>query len=267
MEQFYQWNEIDITIGEPHTSYLENSWDKSKLEFLKTNSIRNLHMPWKYFHHLPRKAKESSTTGDPYSFILPQQFCSLTWTEFMSWRLEDSTQSTCSIPSNGHRGCTQQDSSHNSNQNAYQLLAFKKRIKREVSQYTILKDEKYFEAFKRNLLVTATTHDCEEILDGNYKPENDNDSKELLKQEKYFMYSVFNKILQSDMDKTIVRNYTPSLDAQSVWRDLSLTCPHHQKDSMKGVDYMHMDPQLSIISHGKALLNNLFFTSMNYLDN
>ena len=39
MEQFYQWNENDITIGEPHSSYLENSWDKSNLEFLKANSI------------------------------------------------------------------------------------------------------------------------------------------------------------------------------------------------------------------------------------
>ena len=44
MEEFYQWNEYDITIGEPHPSYLENSWDKNNLEFLKTNSIRNLHM-------------------------------------------------------------------------------------------------------------------------------------------------------------------------------------------------------------------------------
>ena len=78
---------------------------------------------------------------------------------------------------------------------------------------------KYFEAFKRNLVVTAATHDCEEILDGNYKPENNNDSKELLKQEKYFMYSVFNKALQSDLGRTIVRKYDPSLDAQSVWRD------------------------------------------------
>ena len=130
MEQFYQWNENDITIGEPHTSYLENSCDKSNLKFIRTNSIRNLHMPWKYSHHFVREAKESSTPGDPYS--LCSQTNSVT-------------------------------SPYKSNQNAYQLLAFKKSIKREVSQYTILKDEKYFEALKRNLLVTATTHDCEEI--------------------------------------------------------------------------------------------------------
>ena len=39
MEQVFKWNENWITIGESHTSYLENSWDKDNLEFPKTNSI------------------------------------------------------------------------------------------------------------------------------------------------------------------------------------------------------------------------------------
>ena len=37
-------------------------------------------------------------------------------------------------------------------------------IKRELSQYTIINDENYFETFKRNLLVTAKTNSCEEVL-------------------------------------------------------------------------------------------------------
>ena len=155
MEQFFQRNENDITIGEPHTSYLENSWDKSNPEFWKANSFLNLHMLWKHLHHLVRKAKASSTTEDPFSFMSPEHFCNLTRRAFMSWRLEECNQSVSSIPSNGYRGHTQQDSRHESNQSTYQLLAFKKSIKREVSQYTILKDEKYYEAFKKNLLVTA----------------------------------------------------------------------------------------------------------------
>ena len=153
----------------------------------------------------------------------------------MSWRLEDSNQNTCPPPSNGHRGYTQQDSRHESNQTAYQLLAFKKSTKREVSQYSTFKDEKYFEAIKRNLLVTATTHDCEEILDGNYKPENNNDSKELLKQKKYFMYSDFNKVLQSDMGQIIVKKYAPSLDAQSVRREFE----SHMSTSPKGLNEIY----------------------------
>ena len=101
-----------------------------------------------------------------------------------------------------------------------------------MSQYTILKDEKYFEAFKRNVLVTATTHDCEEILDGNSKPENNNENKEHFKPKKYFMYRVFNKVLQSDMGKTIVRKYAPTWDAQSVWRDIE----SHMSTSSEGLN-------------------------------
>ena len=47
----------------------------------------------------------------------------------------------------------------------------------------------------------------------------DDDSQELFEEELYFMYSVFNKLLQSDMGKTIVRKYAPTLDAQSVWKE------------------------------------------------
>ena len=104
MEQFFQWNENEITIGEFHTSFLENSWDKSNLEFLKTNAIWNLHMLWKYLHHVVREAKESFVPGNPYSIMLPDQFCNLTWKEFMAWRLEDSNQSTSSVSSTGHQG-------------------------------------------------------------------------------------------------------------------------------------------------------------------
>ena len=87
-----------------------------------------------------------------------------------------------------------------------------------MSHYTILKDEKYFKAFKRNPLVSITTHGCEEVLDGTYRPENIRDDHEHLKQKTYFMYSVFKKVLQSDMGKTIVRKHALTLDAQSVRR-------------------------------------------------
>ena len=100
----------------------------------------------------------------------------------------------------------------------------------------MLKDEKYFEAFKRNLLVTATTH--EEILEGDYMNGYDDDSQELFKQKQYFMYSVFNKVLQSDMGKTIVRKYAPTLDAQSVWKDPET----HMSTSSKGLNEKHRLP-------------------------
>ena len=92
-----------------------------------------------------------------------------------------------------------------------------------------------FEAFERNLLVTATSHGCEEILEGDYMPGYDDDSQELFKQKQYFMYSIFNKVLQSDMSKTLVRKYAPTLDAQSVWKDLET----HMSTSSKGLNKRH----------------------------
>ena len=65
MEQFYQW----AVIEELSTSHLENSWDKSHPEFLKTNPIKNLHMLWKYLHHLVQEAPESSIPGNPFSIF------------------------------------------------------------------------------------------------------------------------------------------------------------------------------------------------------
>ena len=57
----------------------------------------------------------------------------------MTWRLEYSSHNMNLTHSNGNIGYTQQDSRHESNQSAYQVLAFKKSVKREVPQYTILK--------------------------------------------------------------------------------------------------------------------------------
>ena len=150
----------------------------------------------------------------------------------MAWRFDDLNQGTSFASSTRHRGFTQQYSMRKSIQNAYQLLAFKKSIRWEVSQYTMLKDEKYFGTFKRSLLVTATTHGCEEMKNGNYKPEKNKDSQDLFKQKQYFMYSVFNRVLQSDMGKTIVRKYAPTLNAQGVWNSFQ----SHMSTSSKGLN-------------------------------
>ena len=78
--------------------------------------------------------------------------------------------------------------------------------------------------------MTATSHSCEEVLDLYYMSGHDEDSQELFQQKQYFMYSVFNKVLQSDMGKTIAMRYAPTLDAQSVQRELE----SHMSTSSKG---------------------------------
>ena len=62
-----------------------------------------------------------------------------------------------------------------------QLLNFKRGIKRDISAYPTVKDENYYESFKRSVLVTARAHDCEEILQPTIRPRCDADSLELFR--------------------------------------------------------------------------------------
>ena len=103
-------------------------------------------------------------------------------------------------------------------------------IKRDISAYPTLKDEKYYESFKRSVLVTARAHDCEGILQPTFRPRGDADSLELFRLKNDFMYSVFNKCLLSDMGKTIVRKHLDNMNAQRVWEEFAT----HMTTSSKG---------------------------------
>ena len=106
--------------------------DKNSLEYLVTNLTWNLLMSWKYIHYIVMDAQVSSVSGDELSILLPENICMITWKEFMTWRLNDSTMSHRYVSNAGHRGHPKQDS----NQNAQHLLSSKKTHNRELSQYT-----------------------------------------------------------------------------------------------------------------------------------
>ena len=113
---------------------------------------------------------------------------------------------------------------------ALELMSFRKGIKREITEYPSLKDERYFDGFKRSLFIVAKTHKCSEVLDPNYTPGSEPEEEELFEAKQTFMFSVFNTNLQTDMGKTIVRRHLASTDAQAVWKELS----EHMRTSSKG---------------------------------
>ena len=81
------------------------------------------------------------------------------------------------------------------------------------------------------------------------------------------MYCVINKVLQSDMGKTIVRKYASSLDAQSVWRGFV----SHMSTSSKGLNERHrLHAYVSTIicdKSWKGTNEQFVLISMNNLDN
>ena len=113
---------------------------------------------------------------------------------------------------------------------AIELMGFKKGIKREIAAYPSLKDERYFDGFKRSLFIVAKTYECNEVLDPTYTPGSEPEEQELFEAKQTFMYSVFNANLQTDMGKTIVRRHLANTDAQAVWKELS----EHMRTSSKG---------------------------------
>ena len=113
---------------------------------------------------------------------------------------------------------------------AIELMGFKKGIKREIAAYPSLKDERYFDDFKRSLFIVAKTHECNEVLDPTYTPGSEPEEQELFEAKQTFMFSVYANNLQTDMGKTIVRRHLANTDAQSVWKELS----EHMRTSSKG---------------------------------
>ena len=97
---------------------------------------------------------------------------------------------------------------------AIELMGFKK-------GNPSLKDERYFDGFKRSLFIVAKTHECNEVLEPTYTPGSEPEEQELFEAKQTFMFSVFNANLQTDMGKTIVRRRLVNTDAQAVWKDLS----------------------------------------------
>ena len=86
-----------------------------------------------------------------------------------------------------------------------------------------MKDERFFDKFQRDLLITAKSHDVSEILDPSYSPGHSPEDSELFEVKQVSTYEVFNETIQTDMGRTPVRKYLWSVDDEAVWREYTLT--------------------------------------------
>ena len=233
LEDFLMW-ELD-TLQYDAITVCFPSRDPSQpnsLVSLKPNSIRHLIMLRKYIHHLVQDSHLSVASDASDHVLEPANFLHTTFHQFMSWKLNEITTSSPSPPPSVTADPRAAPSPPSCSS---QLLNFKRGIKRDISAYPTLKDEKYYESFKRSVLVTARAHDCEEILQPTFRPRSDADSLELLRLKNDFMNSVFNKCLLSDMGKTIVRKHLDHMNAQWVWEEFAT----HMTTSSKGKAEKH----------------------------
>ena len=148
----------------------------TSLVSLKPSSIRHLIMLRKYIHHLVQDSHLSVSSDGTDHALEPDNFLHTTFHQFMSWKLNEITTSSPSPPpavtASDPRAAPSNPSCSS------QLLNFKRGIERDIPAYPTLKDEKYYESFKRSVLVAARAHDCEEILQTTFRPRGDADSLE-----------------------------------------------------------------------------------------
>ena len=208
-----QYDAITVCLASRDTT------QPNSLVSLKPKSIRYLIMLRKYIHHLVQDSHLSVSSDTTDYALEPDNFLHTTFHQFMSWKLNEITTSSPSPPPS----VTASDprAAPSTPSCSTQLMNFKRGIKRDISAYPTLNDEKYYESFKRSVLVTARAHDCEEILQPTFRPRGDADRQELFRLKNDFMYSVFNKCLLIDMGKTIVRNHLDNMNAQRVWEEFA----------------------------------------------
>ena len=203
--------------------------DHGQGSYLRTNQTKQICGLITYMKHVFRDYSSGIVVRtDPFHPFLPEEWNQHTSTMLRTFLIQHlpnpiGPQPVISGPISSSRPAAYSPA-------ALELMSLKKGIKREITAYPSLKDERYFDGFKRSLFIVAKTHECSEVLDHNYTPGSEPEEQELFEARQTFMFSVFNTNLQTDMGKTIVRRHLASTDAQAVWKELS----EHMRISSKG---------------------------------
>lgn len=92
---------------------------------------------------------------------------------------------------------------------------FKKSIRRDSNVYPVLKDDKHYNNWNRSVISQARAHDVIDVFDSDYTPKTI-DAILLFKEKQSFVYSMFNRCVQTDSGKAITDLPTAKLD--SSWR-------------------------------------------------
>ena len=101
--------------------------------------------------------------------------------------------------------------------------SFKKSIKRYASVFNTSKEGKYWDTQRRNSIVTTRVQDVAEVLNSYYRDVTNDDVKFFTEKQKY-MHAVFDKTMQTDRVKKLLREHYNDYDYQSALQKLSSFC-------------------------------------------
>ena len=91
-------------------------------------------------------------------------------------------------------------------------------VKRNMSDYPKLRDDKLWLSFNRNFKVIAATHAVDEVLDSTYVPPSDEEAD--FNAKNTFIYSVLSQSLLTAKSRIPIRNHESTTNGQAAYRDL-----------------------------------------------
>ncbi|EEC42564.1 predicted protein [Phaeodactylum tricornutum CCAP 1055/1] len=142
------------------------------------------------------------------------ELISLMKEDFSLFRRSPSIHLSNAVPTPSSQSSTPSTMVGNSSRSA--VADFKRGVKRDKTHYPVLKDDRYWDNFYRTFVVTAVSHNVDNVLDPAYSPTN-TDEILLFREQKKFVYSALEHCLQTDMGKNIVREHAFDFDAQTVF--------------------------------------------------
>jgi hypothetical protein len=98
------------------------------------------------------------------------------------------------------------------------VFEFKKGIRRDPASFTVMKESKQWDSVHRMLKAQACYQDVDDILHPCYRPTTTEDIALFAEKQKY-MYSVFERMLQTDEGKVIVRSHDSDRNAQLIYSE------------------------------------------------
>ena len=152
--------------------------DHGQGSYLRTNQTKQICVLITYMKHVFREYNSGiEVRTEPFHPFLPEEWNQHTSTMLRTFLVQNlpnpiGPQPVISGPISSSRPTGYSRA-------AIELMGFKKGIKREIAAYPSLKDERYFDGFKRSLFIVAKTHECCEVLDPNYTPGSEPEEQEL----------------------------------------------------------------------------------------
>ncbi len=100
------------------------------------------------------------------------------------------------------------------------VAEFKKGIKRDMSYFPTLKQDKQWDNWNRATLAQAQAQDVSNVLNPKYSP-TDPTAIALFHEQQKYMYAAFERHLQTDKGKALVRSHHGTSNAQAIYKELS----------------------------------------------